>query len=66
MEDDRKVFKVEYLRNQVLDYTQILNLRIYDQTLYKSSKWRQPPMEDKLQWKTTSNGRWPQREDDRQ
>ena len=25
----------------------------------KSLKWRRPPMEDNLQWKTTSNGRRP-------
>ena len=47
MEDDLKILKVEYLRNHLLDHTQILNLSWDDQTiLYKSFKWRRPPMED--------------------
>ena len=49
MEDDLKILKVEYLSNQLLDHTQILNLRLDDQTIfYKSFKWRWPPMEDDL------------------
>ena len=39
MEDDLKILKVEYLSNHLLDPTQILNLRLYDQiTLYKFFK----------------------------
>ena len=49
MEDDLKILKVEYLRNQLLDHTQILNLSIVDQTIfYAFLKWRRPPMEDDL------------------
>ena len=49
MEDDLKISKLEYLRNPLLDHTQILNLSLFDQTIfYKSSKWRQPPKEDDL------------------
>ena len=49
MEDNLKILKVEYLSNHLLDPTQILNLSLYDQTLlYKSFKWRRPPMEDNL------------------
>ena len=55
MEDDLKILKVEYLSNHLLDHTQILNLSLDDQIiLYKFFKWRQPPMEDDLQLKTTS------------
>jgi hypothetical protein len=47
MED--KILKVVYLSNHLLDHTQILNLSLYDQTIfYKSFKWRQPLMEDGL------------------
>ena len=47
MEDDLKILKVEYLRNQLLDQTQILNLGLFDQTIYyKSFKWIRPPMDD--------------------
>jgi hypothetical protein len=31
MEDDLKILKVEYLRNQLLDHTQIVNLSLDDQ-----------------------------------
>ena len=49
MEDDLKILKEEYLSNDILDHTQILNLSLYDQTIfYKSFKWTQPPMEDNL------------------
>ena len=49
MEDDLKILKVEYLRNHLLDHTQILNLSIDDQTIfYKFFKSRRPPMEDNL------------------
>ena len=38
-----------YDKNHLLDHTQILNLSLYDQTIFcKSSKWRKPPMEDNL------------------
>ena len=67
MEDDLKILKVEFLRNHLLDHTQILNLSLDDQTiLYKSAKWSRPPMKDELWWKTTSNGRGPPMEDDLQ
>jgi hypothetical protein len=49
MEDDLKLFKVEYLSNRLLDHAQILNLSLECQTiLYKSFKWRWLPMEDNL------------------
>ena len=49
MEDDLKILKVEYLSNLLLDLTQILNLSLYDQTIfYKSLTWRRPSMEDDL------------------
>ena len=54
MEDDLKILKVEYFNNQLLDHTQILNLHLDDHIiLYKFFKWRQPPTEDNLQFKTT-------------
>ena len=49
MKDDLKIFKVEYLSNNLLNHTQILNLILDDQTIvYKSLKWRRPLMEDDL------------------
>ena len=49
MEDGRKILKVEYLSNQLLDSTQILNLILDDQSkLYKPFKLRRPPIEDNL------------------
>ena len=49
MEDDLKISKVEYLSNNLLDHTQILNLSLDDQTIfYKYFTWRWPPMEDDL------------------
>ena len=49
MEDELKILKVKYLSNRLLDHTQILNLSLYDQTIFcKSSIWRRPPMEDDL------------------
>ena len=49
MEDDLKILKLEYLSNRVLDHTHILNLRLYDQTIFcQSFKWGRPPMEDNL------------------
>ena len=46
MEDDIKIFKVEYLSNRLLDHTQILNLEFGDHTIFwKSFKWRWPTME---------------------
>ena len=54
MEDDLKILKVEYLTNHLLDPTQILNLSLDDHIiLYNFIKWRQPPTEDDLQFKTT-------------
>jgi hypothetical protein len=44
-----KIFKVEYISNLLLEHTQILNLSLYDQTVFCISfKWRRPPMEDNL------------------
>jgi hypothetical protein len=55
MEDDLKMWKVEYLTNHWLDLTQIWNLSYWDQTkVQKSIKWRRPPMEDDRQRKMTS------------
>ena len=34
MEDDLKILKVEYLGNHLLDHTQILNLSLYDLTIF--------------------------------
>ena len=49
MEDDLKILKVDYLSNNLLDHTQILNLSLYDQTIFfKSFKRWQPPMEEDL------------------
>ena len=39
MEDDLKILKVEYLGNNLLDFTQILSLSL-------ERKW--PPMEDEI------------------
>ena len=47
MEDNLKILDVEFLTNHLLDHTQILNLSLDDQSIFfKSSKWRQTPMED--------------------
>ena len=49
MEDYLKLSKVEYLSNPLLDYTQIWNLSLYDQTIFcKSIIWRWPPIEEDL------------------
>ena len=49
MENYLKLLKVEYISNQLLDHTEILNLSLDDQTIFdKSLKWRWPPMEDDL------------------
>jgi hypothetical protein len=49
MEDDITKLKVECLSNHLFDHTQILNLILYDQTIFcKSFKWGRPPMEDDL------------------
>ena len=49
MEDDLKIFKVEYLRNQGLDLTQIWDLCLdYQTKLYKCFKLRQPQIEEDL------------------
>ena len=40
---------MEYLRNHLLDHTQILNLSLDDQIVfYQILKWRRPLMEDNL------------------
>ena len=49
MEDDLQILKVEYLSNLLLDHTQILNLSLYDQTVFCYTLH-----EDNLQWKMTS------------
>ena len=55
MEDDLKIWKVEYLSNHWSDRTQILNLSYWDQTkVQKVIKGRRPPMEADLQRKMTS------------
>ena len=49
MEDNLQILKMEYLSNRLLDHTQILNLSLHDQTIFrKSFKWRRPPVEDNL------------------
>ena len=49
MEDNLKILKVEYLNNNLLEHTEILNFSLDDQTLfYKSLKWRHTLMEDDL------------------
>ena len=49
MEDDLKILKIEYLTNGLLDYTQILNLILHEQTVFcKSLRWRRPPLKDDL------------------
>ena len=50
-----QISKVKYLSNYWVDLFQILNLALWDQRkLYKCFKWRRPPMEEDLKWKTTS------------
>ena len=53
MEEDLKIFKVDYLSNHWTDFTQILNLSLGDQT---KSKMLEP--------KTTTHGRGPPMEED--
>ena len=49
MEGNLKILKVEFLSNDLLDHTQILNLCLDDQTIfYKTLRWRRPPMEENL------------------
>ena len=49
MEDNLKVFKVEYIRTHLLDLPWPLNLSLGDQTKIDFFlKWRRPPMEDNL------------------
>ena len=55
MEDDLKIWKFECLGNHWSNLPQILTLSSGDQTKVKIGF-----NEDDLQWKTTSNGRWPQ------
>ena len=49
MEEDLKILKVEYLSNHWLDFSQISNLSLGDQTKIKNA-WNK----DDLQWKMTS------------
>ena len=55
MEDDLKIWKFQYLSSHWSDLAQILNISTWDHTKVKKGF-----NEDNLQWKTTSNGRWPQ------
>ena len=55
MGDDLKIWKFEYLSSHWLDLPQIWNISSKDQTKVKKGL-----NEDDLQWKTTSDGRWPQ------
>ena len=57
MEDDLKIFKVEYLSNHLLDHTQILSLSLNDQIIFlhifkmkTTFNGRGPPMEDNLKY----------------
>ena len=59
MEEDLKIFKVEYLSNHWTDFTQILNLSLGDKTKIKDA-WT----EDDHSWKRTTNGRQPPPEED--
>ena len=62
MEDDLKIWKVEYLSDHWSDLTQIWNLSLQDLTRgYKGVNWRWTRMEDDLRWKTTSSRRRPQK-----
>ena len=57
MEDDLKIFKVEYLSNHLFDPTQLLNLSLGDLDLYPvltKSTLKIAWNEDDLQWKMTS------------
>ena len=55
MEENLKILRVEYLSNPLSDHAQFLNLRLCDQNnVYKCMKRRPPPMEDDLNWKTTT------------
>ena len=49
MEDELKIFKVEYIRNSLLDLPQILNLSSVDRTKINNA-WN----EDNLFWNITS------------
>jgi hypothetical protein len=54
MEDDLKIWKVEYISNHWLDLTQIWNLSYWDQTkVQKGIKGRRPPIEADIQKMTT-------------
>ena len=55
MEDDLKIWKVEYLSIHWSDLPQISNINSKYQTKFKTGL-----NEDDLQWKTTFKGRWPQ------
>ena len=49
MEDELKIFKVEYLRKKWIESFSNLISTLDDQTImYKSFEWRRPPMEDGL------------------
>ena len=55
MEEDLKILKVIYLSNHWLDFPQISNLSLGDQTKIKNTQNK-----DDLQRKTTSNGTRPE------
>ena len=55
MEDDFKIWEIEYLSNHRSDLTKIWNLSLWDSTKgYTRVKWRWPLMKDDLKWKMTS------------
>jgi hypothetical protein len=54
MEEDLKIFEVEYLSNQLLDHTQILSLSLDDKIIFVQI----------FKMNTTFNGRGHQMEDD--
>ena len=50
MENYLNIAKLEYLSNHLLDYTKIVNINLYDHTIFnKSLKRRGTQMEDNLQ-----------------
>jgi hypothetical protein len=49
MEDDLKIFKLEYRSDHLSDLPQILNTRLSEHTKIENClKWRQPQMKDDL------------------
>ena len=55
LEDNLKILIVETIINHWSDHVQISNLSLCDHNkVYKFITWRWPPLEDDLNWKTTS------------